>query len=220
MKKNAKEKIMRARKLIFIIASFFILAIGFNSSLIAEGNSSDSIELETKPQEIQPQIPQMPSMKQFGFGGDSFFDDMQKEMNEMMKSFGGRGMPKGFGKFPGGQVFSSVQTQAHDISLSGDNLIITIDLPGHSKDRIDLRLKGNMLTISSERKSQNSQQNKNKSFYKQEISYGHFSRSISLPRKVIKEKTHATYKNGVLTVVAPIDKSSPENEKGYPIPIH
>jgi HSP20 family protein len=214
---------MRARKLIFIVTSLFILAIGINSSLIAETNSSDSIELETRTQEIKPQqmppMPKMPRMKQFGFGGDSFFDDMQKEMNEMMKSFGGRRIPKGFGNFPGGSGFSSMQTQAHDISLSDDNLIITIDLPGHSKDGIDLRLKNNMLTITSERKSQNSQQNSNKSFYKQEISYGHFSRSISLPRKVIKEKTHAIYKDGVLTVIAPIDKSSPENEKGYPVPV-
>lgn len=211
---------MKARNLIFIIASVFILAIGINSSLRAQSNGTGSMELKTKTEEIQPQIPQMPKMHSFGLGDDSFFSGMQKEMDDMMKAFGHQGISQGFGNFPKFNNFAAMQSQAHDISISGDNMVITIDLPGHSKDGIDLRLKDNTLTISSERKSQNSQQNSNSSYFKQEISYGQFSRSIALPRKVIKEKTHATYQNGVLTVVAPIDKSSPENEKGYPIPIH
>jgi HSP20 family protein len=106
-----------------------------------------------------------------------------------------------------------------DVRIEDDNVIVLIDLPGHDKDAIDLRLKGNDLIITSERKSEQSQEEKDK-FFRREISYGNFSRVIALPRKVIEAKASAAYRDGVLKVTLPIDKTSPLDEKGHKIPIN
>lgn len=147
-----------------------------------------------------------------------FFDDFEKEMKQMLDSFpsmnglGGMRMPDLTRSMHG---FNQGRT---DLRIENDNVIVLIDLPGHIKDSIDLRLKGNDLIISSERKSEQTEENKD-NFFRREISYGNFSRVIALPRKVIETKAVAVYRDGVLKVTLPIDKASPVDEKGFKIPI-
>ncbi|MFZ5952422.1 MAG: Hsp20/alpha crystallin family protein [Candidatus Rifleibacteriota bacterium] len=149
---------------------------------------------------------------------DPFFDNFEKEMEQMFDSF------KGLHGFKGMQI-PDLTRNMHgfnqgraDVRVEGDKVLVEIDLPGHTKDGIDLRLRGNELVISSERKSEQSEEDKDR-FFRREISYGNFSRVIALPRRVLEEGSSAVYQDGVLKVTLPIDKSSPADENGYKIPI-
>jgi len=79
--------------------------------------------------------------------------------------------------------------------------VIELDLPGISKDNIEITTEDNVLTVSGERKRK--EEVKEEDYYKMESVYGTFSRSFTLPEKVDIEKIRAEAKDGVLEVVIP-----------------
>lgn len=85
-----------------------------------------------------------------------------------------------------------------DIQETKNEYVIKMDLPGMEKDKINVEVKDNLLSVSGERKTEKEQQNKG--YYRSELSYGSFSRTIPLPGDVNSEKVTAEYSNGVLTV--------------------
>ena len=107
-----------------------------------------------------------------------------------------------------------------DIRQDGDNIVVTLDMPGHDKNSIDLRIKDNVLIIQSERQTKSTTKKDNKSYFRQEISYGQFSQNIRLPRRVIPEKITAKLQNGVLQIVAPLDLNAPKIDEGIKIIIN
>jgi HSP20 family protein len=78
---------------------------------------------------------------------------------------------------------------------------ITAELPGLKPEEINVDLKGEMLTISGERKEETEE--KGKTFHRMEQKYGMFRRTMTLPNAAEAEKVNATCKDGVLTVVVP-----------------
>ncbi|HHD80042.1 MAG TPA: Hsp20/alpha crystallin family protein, partial [Campylobacterales bacterium] len=59
---------------------------------------------------------------------------------------------------------------------------IEVELPGIKKEDVDIKIDGNVLTISGERKIKD--EVKEEDYYKVESRYGEFSRSFTLPEKV------------------------------------
>ncbi|MDD3477064.1 MAG: Hsp20/alpha crystallin family protein [Sulfurimonas sp.] len=78
---------------------------------------------------------------------------------------------------------------------------IEVDLPGVSKENINVQVEDNSLVISGERKFNNEVKEEN--YYKVESSFGSFSRSFSLPKEADVENIHAESKDGVLEVIVP-----------------
>ena len=78
---------------------------------------------------------------------------------------------------------------------------IDIDLPGMSKDEINIHIDNNILTISGERKTK--EETKKDDYYKVESSFGKFERTLSLPDDVDAENIHAESSDGVLEIVIP-----------------
>ena len=145
---------------------------------------------------------------------DPFFNDMEREMNRVFNTFRSRASSNGFiTSMP--QTSIDMTTGRADVKQVGDNLIVTVDLPGQKKSSLNLRIKDGALIISSERKSETSK--KGTKYFRKEISYGTFSRVIALPEKVIENKITAKLVDGVLTVTAPIDKSKPQEPQGHKI---
>ena len=63
---------------------------------------------------------------------------------------------------------------------------------------------GNQLTIEGERKHEEKKEEKD--YFYQELSYGKFSRSMTVPEGVDADKVKAIFKNGVLEVTMPAPK--------------
>ncbi len=78
---------------------------------------------------------------------------------------------------------------------------LKVDMPGVTPEAIDVKLDGNVLTLSAERK-QDTKEEKN-GWVRQERSWGRFARSFVLPETVEGTTPEASYKHGVLTVTLP-----------------
>jgi len=93
-----------------------------------------------------------------------------------------------------------------DIYETEDHLKIHLDLPGMSRDNLDIQLTdNNTLTIRGERKFEEVDKAK---YHRVERFYGNFMRSFVLPSNVEAEKITATFKDGVLEIVLPKAESA------------
>lgn len=88
-----------------------------------------------------------------------------------------------------------------EVYEKGDDVMVRAELPGMKKEDIDISVLGDTLTISGERKSQS--EVKDEDYYRCEMNYGTFSRSVALPAAVDANKVEASYDNGVLEVKLP-----------------
>jgi HSP20 family protein len=90
-----------------------------------------------------------------------------------------------------------------DIYDGGNHeLVIKAELPDMKREDIQLTVENNTLTISGEKKMEESV--KEEHCHRIERAYGSFSRSFSLPPTVDASKVSADYKAGVLTVRLPV----------------
>lgn len=87
-----------------------------------------------------------------------------------------------------------------DVQDKGPYYLITADMPGVQKDDIAIGIDNGILTIQAERKTNSTDTNAKKQYYRQEIAYGAFERSFVLPRNVDTQKVKADYENGVLRI--------------------
>ena len=82
-----------------------------------------------------------------------------------------------------------------------DEIQVVVEIPGASKEDVKLQLHNGMLTISGDRKVPTD--SKDSQWLRREISYGSFSRTITLPEQIDAEKVTAEYTNGLLRVTLP-----------------
>ena len=78
---------------------------------------------------------------------------------------------------------------------------LRIDLPGLAPDDIDVRVDGNMLTVTAERKNELAEVKTG--VVRQERAFGKFTRSFNLPSTLDGAKPDAAYRHGVLTLTLP-----------------
>ena len=86
--------------------------------------------------------------------------------------------------------------------VDGTHLCIRADLPGVDPKEVEITVKDNQLTLKGERKAEQKQQNGNR--LTQEVHYGSFARTFTLPEGVTAEELQAHYHNGVLEVTVPL----------------
>lgn len=129
------------------------------------------------------------------------FGSLQREMDRLFEDFFRRsGLPMRWGP-------------AVDVVESSDSVVVKAELPGVDPKDVDISVSGDTLTIKGEKKEE--KEEKGKSFYRVERSYGSFCRSVSLPTGVEADKAKADYKDGVLSVTLP--KSEKVKAKKIPI---
>lgn len=88
-----------------------------------------------------------------------------------------------------------------DVSETGGEVIVKAVLPGIKPEDVQLTVNEGVLTLRGESRSETSEEKEN--FYRREIRYGSFARSLPLPARVDQEKAEAEFKDGVLTVHLP-----------------
>ena len=79
---------------------------------------------------------------------------------------------------------------------------LRLALPGVDPSTVELKVLGNLLTISAECKA--SREAKDVDYLHWELSYGTLSRTLTLPEVVDTEKINAEYNNGLLDITAPV----------------
>ena len=90
---------------------------------------------------------------------------------------------------------------AVDIRETDEAVILYAELPGLTREEVEITLENNVLTLGGERKLQQGV-NQNE-FHRIERAYGTFSRSFSLPTNLDTDKVTASFENGVLAVTLP-----------------
>jgi HSP20 family protein len=102
---------------------------------------------------------------------------------------------EGFLDTPGWEGFRvDVRQDVHDC-------LIQADLPGLSKDDIDITVEDGVLTVTAE--SRNEAEDKDANYHVRERRYGRMSRAFKLPPGTDGENVAAELKDGVLTLRVP-----------------
>jgi HSP20 family protein len=131
--------------------------------------------------------------------GDPFLD-LHREMNRLFDD-AFRGMGQGRG--------GSVEAPRLDVHEAGENFEITAELPGVKPEEVELRLEGDVLTISGEKR----QEHEDKQARLVERSYGAFSRSLQLPFQPDPGKVRADFEHGVLKITVPRENSEQQSRR-------
>ena len=117
----------------------------------------------------------------------------------------------GFFKMP----TSSTRMPAVNVSESEVGYLIEMAVPGFAKGDFDIELKDGMLTVSSQKSSEDQEEEKNYSM--REYRYSSFSRSFSVPKNVDADSIKASYEDGILRI--DLGKTAPESPKTKSIAI-
>jgi HSP20 family protein len=96
---------------------------------------------------------------------------------------------------------SSNSIPAVNIREDEKNYNLELAVPGMDKKDLKIDINEDVLTISSEVKRENEEENNG--YRRKEFSYSSFARTFYIPENVNREKIEAAYKDGVLTVSLP-----------------
>ncbi|HLO75540.1 MAG TPA: Hsp20/alpha crystallin family protein [Magnetospirillum sp.] len=104
-----------------------------------------------------------------------------------------------------------------DVAECGDRYDISVELPGMDEKDVAVKVHGDVLTISGEKKAERTEDKG--ATHLTERSYGSFTRSVRLPDDADAESIKADYAKGVLTISVP---KSPQgkNEKKIEVTTH
>lgn len=120
---------------------------------------------------------------------------MQQEFDRLFESF-----------FPArpdgnGDVETALWSPRVDLAETDDTYLIQLDVPGMKKDAFNINYQQGVLSVSGERKAEETEEKAN--YVRMERSYGHFYRSFTLPKAIKEDKIEASYQDGVLTIRVP-----------------
>lgn len=90
-----------------------------------------------------------------------------------------------------------------EVVETDDEVRFDIEMPGFRLDDIDVSLENNVLTITGEKKFEQSEERKESDFRLFERRYGRFQRSFTVPPTVRGDNCEARYEHGVLTIRLP-----------------
>jgi HSP20 family protein len=101
-----------------------------------------------------------------------------------------------------------------DVHENDASYTVKAEVPGVSKDDIDVRIEGNRVTLSAEVKKE-TEEKKHGRVLRSERRYGYASRSFTLGCEVDEAKAEARYKDGILELTLP--KRAKTSSKRLPI---
>jgi HSP20 family protein len=79
-----------------------------------------------------------------------------------------------------------------------DKFLVSLDVPGVKKEEVHVEINDNTLVISGERKFEKTSDDDG--YHRTEKRYGSFKRAFTLPSSVDKERSTASYEDGVLEI--------------------
>ena len=119
---------------------------------------------------------------------------MQREFDRLFDNFFPTHPSNGNGE-------SDVWTPRTDLSETEDAYLINLDLPGLTKEDVEISFHDGTLSISGERRHEETEEDR--TFVRVERSYGQFYRAFTLPQTAETESIEATFGDGVLNIRVP-----------------
>jgi HSP20 family protein len=127
-----------------------------------------------------------------------------EEMDRLFGDFGfGGSLASGFGREFGrlADLEGSMWLPQVEAFERDGKLIVRADLPGLTKDDINVDITDDAIKIRGERRQE--KEENEEGYYRSERSYGSFYREIPLPSGVNRDEANASFRNGVLEITMP-----------------
>lgn len=134
---------------------------------------------------------------------DSIFDDFRKQFDDLVWR------PPRFGIMPR-EFTRSNRMPAIDFIDKGDAFQLVAELPGVSKEDLDISISDNHIDIKAQHKDEKKEEKDN--YLYQERSYMNFHRSLEFPEEILADTAEAKLEDGVLTISLP-KKQLPESSE-------
>ncbi|MBK8505943.1 MAG: Hsp20/alpha crystallin family protein [Saprospiraceae bacterium] len=108
---------------------------------------------------------------------------------------------------------TGVSVPAVNIKETKDGFNIEMAVPGMKKEDFKVDLDHDLLTISAEEKTENTEKVAEGKYTRREFNYRSFKRVFTLPEMADADKIHASYEEGVLAI------NIPKKEEAKPKPV-
>jgi HSP20 family protein len=143
-------------------------------------------------------------------GIDDMFSEFRRSFDDLMKPF--------FPLSTEVEQWMELPTRYAQVDLvdNGESYTVTAELPGFSKDQVDVQINKDGLAIKAECKEEN--ETKRKNYLHRERAYSSMQRFIAFPEEVVPGKVEGTMKDGVLELKIPKKEPKPE-EKPHKVEI-
>ncbi len=102
------------------------------------------------------------------------------------------------------------RTPSMDVVDLGDKYQLTVEMPGMSREEINIEVTPNDVEISAEKKTE--EEEKKKNWLKRERSATSFYRYLELPEELKTNDIDAQFKDGILTLTLPKVEPKPSHE--------
>jgi len=133
---------------------------------------------------------------------DSIFDDFRRSLDVMMRPYFPLEMQmQDLGMLP-------VRYAPLDFIDEGDHYLIHVELPGFTKDNVEVQINRDGLTVRAKKETE--KEDKKKNYLHRERAYSAFERSISFPEEIDPAKAEGTMKEGVLELKVTKKEPKPE----------
>lgn len=103
----------------------------------------------------------------------------------------------------GGMERMNLNVPAVNIKETETSFVVELAAPGKKKEDFNIELEDNVLTISSEARSEKEEKDNEGKYTRREFSYSSFKRAFTLPETVNDYEINASYENGVLHITLP-----------------
>jgi HSP20 family protein len=133
---------------------------------------------------------------------DRWFDELRREFDRSWPAWTGFGAPLAKSE--------TVRGPAVDVRDNGAEFVVTAELPGVSKDDVEIQATPMGLEIRAEARKE--REEKDDSYVYRERNYTGFYRRLPLPAEIDPEKVVATLKDGTLEVRLPKQEPTPASK--------
>ncbi len=123
-------------------------------------------------------------------------ENRQRNLFDLMNSFDDL-----FGNFNS----PALQRMQTDVQENEQAYVMTMDMPGVSKEDIQIKMEGNLLIVEAEKQSEKNIEGEQEGYSRR---YRHYQQSFTLPATVSSDKIEAHYENGVLELFIPKSEKS------------
>jgi HSP20 family protein len=196
---------------IVAIATVLVIVLGIQSYVIFNLNENlkQLSGQENKPGSPKAKIPKLPNLAIPKQGSDNElfkdqtwnpYEEMQHMQNEMEQLFG-----DSFSRFHLNTPLGSLsKTPDVDLQEKSDQYIVTVNAPGADASSIDVKLEGQVLSISIKTEhAKNETDDTSDKYQYRERFVGQLQRVLTLPGPANATKMTREYDNGVLTIAIP-----------------